>query len=77
MAVDTARADNLAERNPQGLMRYLESAPVMSETAFYGLLCAIQCGPGLIKCHAVKLQVATLQYISRLQGTMICSHAYW
>lgn len=37
----------------------------MSETALFGLLGAIQVSPGLIRTHAMKSQVATLQYFAR------------
>lgn len=60
-----ARHANPAERSPVALTRYLEKAPKMSETSLYGLLQAIQIGPNLSRAHAMKLQVATLQYFAR------------
>lgn len=60
-----ARHANPAERSPVALTRYLETAPKMSEANLYGLLQAVQIGPNLLRSHAMKMQVATLQYFAR------------
>lgn len=48
-AMELARARNLVERSPTSLVRYLEKAGMLSETALYGILCAVQIGPGLAR----------------------------
>lgn len=67
-AMELARARNLVERSPTALVRYLEKTGMLSKTALYGILCAVQIGPGFARAHATKLQVAVLQWFARRGG---------
>ena len=64
-AIDLARAENPADCSPAALIKYLGSAPLMSETAMYGLFCSIQVGPTMLKVHVDKIYVAVLAYWAR------------
>lgn len=66
--MELAMARNPVERTPTSLVRYLGKAGMLSETALYGVLCAVQFGPGLERAHATKLQVAVLQCFARRGG---------
>jgi len=64
-AIAQARAENPAERKPDGMLRWFETAGPCSEQEMYGIICAVQEGPTLIRVHALKIQVGLLGYISR------------
>lgn len=84
-AIEFARHPNPADRNPTSLVRYLEKAGMLSETALFGLLSSIQVGPGLARTHGMKLQVAALQYFARLARVLfgpqkvsrLAQHPFW